>query len=325
MLSTKNIVTDYKEIPQTFIFEYYCQLKEKLKGQDVRISSVFNSKDNDPSMFIYYDKQKEAYKFKDFSTGYYGSEIDLVKLMKNVTFAQAISIIVRDYNDYVLKHGTAYITAEYEEHSKFQVTNYSTRSWTTNDRDQWVPYNIGSSLLQKYHVIPLEFYEMSKEENGSVHSFRITGDFIYGYFTKEGELYKIYQPKNRERKFIKVRNFIQGSDQLGKHDYLVITSSLKDIMAIESMELKVDLVAPDSENSMIPEDDMKRYLKQYKRVIVLFDNDDAGIKAMKKYRDIYQTPLILLTLDKDPSDAVKNHGVSRVKEQLVPLINSRIC
>ncbi len=47
----------------------------------------------------------------------------------------------------------------------------------------------------------------------------------------DGTLYKIYQPKVQKKKFIKVTDYIQGSDQLAGHNHLVITSSLKDILS----------------------------------------------------------------------------------------------
>lgn len=325
MLTTKNLAEDYKSVPSTFIFEYYCRLPERLTGQDVCIKSLFNSKDRDPSMYIYYSDAKEDYRFKDFSSGLSGTAIDLVMQLKKLPFHEAVTLILEDYNNYVSKHGSSYQIGEFERQSKFKVTDYVKRSWNTNDQKQWTPYNIGSRLLEEHYVAPLKQYTMSKEENGELKSFTVTGDFLYGYFTKSGELYKIYQPKNKEKKFIKVKNYIQGSEQLQDYEYLVIISSLKDIMSVKSLNLKVDLIAPDSENSMIPPELMKHYLKKYKKVLVLFDNDEAGIAAMKRYREEYKTPAVLLTLAKDPSDAIKAHGPKKVTEKLVPLIDSRIC
>ena len=41
MLSTKNIITNLKDVPQTWIFEYYCNLEEPLTGQNVKLKSFF--------------------------------------------------------------------------------------------------------------------------------------------------------------------------------------------------------------------------------------------------------------------------------------------
>ena len=64
-------------------------------------------------------------------------------------------------------------------------------------------------------------------------SLEISHDTMYGFFKEDGTLYKIYSPKIRRKKFIKVKDYLQGLDQL-KYDkpYLVICSSLKDALCI---------------------------------------------------------------------------------------------
>jgi hypothetical protein len=42
MLSTKYLVNDYKTVPETWVFQHYCKLSEKLTGQDIKLKSVFN-------------------------------------------------------------------------------------------------------------------------------------------------------------------------------------------------------------------------------------------------------------------------------------------
>lgn len=331
MITTKNLVTNYKEIDSRWIFEKYCNLKEKLRGQDIKIHSIFNSKDKTPSMCIYVDKNKDenVYKFKDFSTGLSGSAIDLVKYLKNYTFHQAVELVVGQYNDDVLSGRINTYDPnnvdDFKEHSKYQVTHHVIRGWNTKDQYLWTQYYIGSEFLNEYCVRPLEYYKMSKIQDGEVHEIIIRGDYIYGYFTKSGELYKIYQPKNKERKFIKVKQYIQGSDQLKGHDYLLITSGIKDTGSLKYLKLNLDMISPDSENTMIPKTQMKIYEKKYKKILVMFDNDEAGIKAMKKYREVYNTPCILLTMGKDAAESLKIHGPNKVKERLVPLINNQIC
>jgi hypothetical protein len=84
MISTKNLVTNFSDVPKEWIFEYYLNLKERLTGQDVKMLSAFNSKDKIPSMFIYFDTSKAEYKFKDFSSGYQGDCINLVQHLFNL-------------------------------------------------------------------------------------------------------------------------------------------------------------------------------------------------------------------------------------------------
>jgi len=68
MISIENLI-EYIHIPDEWIFEKYLNLPQ-LNGQYIKMKSLFNSGDNDPSMFIYYDTGKGTYRFKDFSSGH---------------------------------------------------------------------------------------------------------------------------------------------------------------------------------------------------------------------------------------------------------------
>ncbi len=131
-------------------------------------------------------------------------------------------------------------------------------------------------------------------------------------------------PKNPEKKFIKVENYTQGSDQLTSSscDALIITSSLKDLMAFRKLGLVgYQSIAPDSENSMITKTGMHILKQRFKKVIVLFDNDEPGIAAAKKYQENYGISYVVLDMEKDLSDSVKAHGLIKVKEKLLSLLN----
>src|SRR3982751_489617 len=108
MLSTNNLVKDVKVVPHTWIFEHYCKLREKLKGQDVMIRSPFNPKDNTPSFHIFWSTIKGKYLYHDFSTGNKGDAIDMIKAIHGVPFHMAAQLIVDDYNQYGLLHKSGY-------------------------------------------------------------------------------------------------------------------------------------------------------------------------------------------------------------------------
>ena len=322
MFKTKNLVHDLKDVPTPWIFEHFCKLKEKLNGQDVKIKSLFNSKERTPSMCIYFDSKSKVYKYKDFSTGKGGSAIDLVKDIQNLSYHKACTITVEAYNDFVLHNNGGYDVKEFKEQSKYKVDKYAFRQWTTQDQYFWTQFNIGSRILEEYCVRPLAYYTMVKDDKELV----ISGNYIYGYFTKGGELYKIYQPKTFDKKFLKIRDYLQGEQHLEDNDYLMILSSLKDMMSLRSLKLSnINIVAPDSENSMIKKDTMEEFIKEYKKVIVMFDNDEAGIKAMEKYKATYPAvEILLLPMSKDLSDSIKDYGAKEVRNRLVPLINKKL-
>jgi hypothetical protein len=325
MISTKNLVSDLQDVPKEWVFEYYLNLKEKLIGQDIKMLSAFNVKDKVPSMFIYCNGG--YYKFKDFSSGFQGDALELVKALFNLSSrGHAANKIINDYQEYLL-HNDVPAVVEFKFHDKFKVVDYEMRHWTTQDSKFWTSFKISSSLLSKYNVVPLGFFTMEKkEEDGSVLSYKFSKAYTYGYFREDGELYKIYMPKITEKKFIKVQNYVQGIDQL-KYEakYLVITSSLKDLMCFNKLGIgNVECIAPDSENTMIGESVMGKLSKQYSKIIILFDNDEPGIKAAQRYKDKYGYDYVVLDMSKDLSDSVKDHGIEAVRDKLLSLLKEAV-
>lgn len=325
MFTSKNMVCDINSIPHTWIFEHYCNLQEKLSGQDVRIRSVFNKNERTPSMFIYFNNG--TYKYKDFSSGNGGSAIDFVMKITNLTYTETCKHIINSYNNYILCNDYEYNVKELKKVNKYKIKDYEIRKWNNFDKEYWTKYNINSKLLEEYNVKPLKQYTIHKQNGEEYNEITISDIYLYGYFKNDGkDLYKIYQPANRDRKFFRVAEYLQGSEQLKGCDYLVITSSLKDIMALKSFNLSVDYIAPESENVMVKAEEMLKFFNKYKKVLILFDNDDAGIKAMRKYKEIYKDILIIILplLSKDPSDSIKDFGIKKVFTEIVIVFNRKI-
>ncbi len=322
MISTSNIITDLNQVPSVWPFEYYLNLNEKLVGQDIKILSVFNKSDKVPSMCLYTSLTNNEYRFKDFSSGYVGDRIDLVRYLFSLPSRGSASFkIMADYQDFI-KNNT-YHEAKFEFHDKFKVVDYEIRHWNSLDEKYWTSFKLNSKMLKKYNIQPLEYFTMEKTElDDSVKSYKFIKNFLYGYFREDGSLYKIYMPKNLDKKFIKVENYIQGIDQLTySTKYLIITSSLKDLTCFNMLGIgNIESIAPDSENSMIGETVMNKLILQYNKIIVLFDNDGPGKKAAERYKDKYGFNFIILDMSKDLSDSVKDHGIEAVRNKLFPLL-----
>lgn len=320
MFKTKNLVHDVKDVPIPWIFQHFCSIKEKLTGQDVKIKSMFNTKERTPSMCIYTDPYN-TYRYKDFSTGKGGSAIDLVKDLTHLPFHKACQLIVENYNDFVLHNNGGYDLEEFQRAAKYKVTSHKLRSWSTQDQYFWTQFNIGSKLLEAHNIKPLDSYCMTKDDK----NLCIKGLYLYGYFKEDGTLYKIYQPKTLDKKFIKVSNYVQGYEQLQNHTNLVITSSLKDVMSIKSLKLTIDVIAPDSENTMLKQDIMEELKNKYKKIVVMFDYDEAGIQAMQAYKEKYPfIEVAVLPMSKDISDSIKDFGAKEVLMRLVPILDKKL-
>jgi hypothetical protein len=329
MLRTKLLITDITEVPREWIFEHYLQLQEKLTGQDIKIKSIFNKNDKTPSMCIYY-ASNNTYKYKDFSTGKSGDALNLVIEISNprlTTRGEAAHKIIEDYNDFLLNNKDGYELRNFKKRSKYKVVDFTVRSWSNFDEKYWSKFHINSKLLEYYNVSPLSEYKLQKEdEDGNIVEQVIKSTNMYGYFRKDGVLYKIYHPLVKDYKFIKVQDYIQGMDQLTmKVPYLVICSSLKDIMAFAKLGYKnAEAIAPDSENTMIQEHVITALKHKYKAICTLFDNDPAGIESMMKYHSKYDIPYVILPISKDLSDSVRDTSLTKVREVLTPLLKEKL-
>ena len=310
MISTKNLILDGSKVPSTWVFEFYLDLPERLNGQNVQIKSVFHPSERTPSMWVFVDKGQ--YKFKDFSTGKGGNKIDLVKELFNIDYSKAVFKIGQDYNKFITEKGE-YSQSTIKPEAKYKVDGVMVREWNNYDKKFWLQFNIGYDILDKYNVTAVEYYHMAKEND----RITIKQPYIYAYWNKTGEVYKIYQPRNKKFKFIKVKHHLQGIDQLEYNQpYLVICSSLKDAMCLKQFGYNLEVIAPDSENTVIKPYIIENLKKKYKKVVTLFDNDVAGHNAVNKYEQLYDIKGTWLDSSKDIADLVKEKGFSDAHKEI---------
>jgi nitrogenase molybdenum-iron protein alpha/beta subunit len=141
-----------------------------------------------------------------------------------------------------------------------------------------------------------------------------TASHAYAYVEhKDGKVtYKIYQPfEDKLKKWINNANYSvhQGYRQLPKSGEL-------DVVGVPAIGLQ-------SESVMMKDSVMDEYKSRFKKVVCLFDNDDAGRKLAKEFSKRYDVPsFIVLPLggSKDFSDLVKN----TTKEFSVEHFNKRL-
>ena len=323
MFSTKNLILEETDVPSYWVFQYYLNLPEQLTGQDIKINSIFNPNDKTPSFCIYVDKTIMQYKFKDFSTGRGGNKSDLVRHMFSLGYPQATRRIIEDYNNYIQQNGK--VEVEFVPQAKWEIDFIKYRKWNKDDANFWLPFGIGKTLLEKYNVKPIEYFNMVKEESLEIESLKIGSKHTYGYFDKHGDVFKIYQPYSKKHKFHKVKSYIQGIDQLEyKEPYLVICSSLKDAMCLKGMGYNIEVISPDSENTMIKPHIIANLKKKFKKLITIFDNDDAGKHAVKRYAEAYNINGCTPTICKDISDAMKEIGFDKTHAMLKPLLKETL-
>jgi DNA primase len=95
-------------------------------------------------------------------------------------------------------------------------------------------------------------------------------------------------------------------------------------MCLDGFGYNIEIIAPDSENTIIKPYIIENLKNKYDKIITLFDNDNAGNNAVTKYKDLYGINGTTLNLSKDVSDSVKEYGFDKVHKELKPLLKEAI-
>lgn len=320
-LRTRNIILTAVDLDVEWCFRHYLHLTNILTGANIKIKSPF-SIDKEPS-FSLYKKEGQPYLWNCLSSGQKGDIIELVRRLKSIELKrelkreEAFRIIKGDFMAF-LSGNEMYIESKINQlvNTKGEVTDHIMRRWETKDIDFWSPGGITKKMLEGHNIAPISQFTIHKIKDSVEQNLVIKNPLSYGYYSK-GELCKIYQPGIKSAKFIKVKDYIQGSDQLKfKADNLLIQSSMKDGLCFDGLDIPgYEWVAPDSENILIPKYEIEFYKTKFKKIEILFDNDKAGIEAAAKYTIQYGLPSHLLKMEKDNFESVAIWGqpLTRIK------------
>lgn len=278
-----------------------------------KVGMIYNSpfrKDRNPSFGCYYSKKTGQLLFKDHGTGDCGNVVKFVSLYTGLTnYSDILNNIVdklKITNDTQLVSSKQYIS------SQETVIGVVRQDFTKVDIDYWAQFNISTKTLKKFDVSSIKYYLC----NGIVKSIYRDENPMYAY--KVYNHFKIYKPL--ADKYTKWRNNltendIQGFKQLPKSgDLLIITKSLKDVMCL--YEMGIPAISPSSESTWIPEKTLKGILKRFKRVLICFDRDEAGVKNLRKISKKTGLEPFLVHKKwkaKDISDAIKLNGFENIK------------
>lgn len=231
--------------------------------------------------------------FKDFSSGKTGNCLSLVMELENCTYQEALVIIKKDFN--IKKDFSSRLISNKEYIPK--ITNIKIRSidWNSKYLEYWEQYGISKETLIKFNIKPISHYWINYD--------RFKVEFGFAYILQDK--FKILQPYDELWKWISNTNkdIVQGIEQLDYPKDIIVTSSLKDV-AIIWEQLKIQAIAPNSENTMLPNWVIEK-LKQLNTTI-WFNSDEAGYLGASKYKDDFRIFNHNEELGKDPSDCVKN-------------------
>jgi len=311
-------------ISQEDIYSFY--IREKVESGD-RLHSPLRE-DNVPSFGIYYHKHQQGIlMFKDYATGDCGDAIIFVCKLFNITYYEALMKIAFDFNltSLQITDGKKYYQTMKKVVQKEQVKlGIKIRNWQIKDKSYWSSFGITKRTLIKYNVFPISYVFF----NGDAYK---ADDLAYAYaeFKDNIPTYKIYQPFSKKFKWINNANYSvhQGYSQLpSKGELLIITKSLKDVMSIRDV-LRVPSIGLQSESVMMKDSVMEEYKSRFKKVVCLFDNDNAGINLSEQFSEYFNVPYFLLPNindTKDFSDLVKEVGKEKARQIFTKELNKLI-
>ena len=300
-------------VTETDILSFYLNIKE--------LPCVINSpfrEDNRPSFGIYFNNKSKRVYYKDYATNDSGGLFDLLGKLWKCDYRKVLENINKDINK--IDKGTIRLNTKSSVTIRSSNEHYSTsdlqckiREWRDYDIEYWSQYGISLKWLKYADVYPISHKIIIKNQ----HKYVFKADKLaYAYVErKEGKVsIKIYQPKNTN-----------GYKWSNKHDNSVISlwtkipeygdvlcicSSLKDSLCLYA-NTGIPAICPQGEGYRISTTAINELKRRFKKIYILFDNDEAGILDGKKLAEVTGfTNLILPKFDngKDVSDAYKILG-----------------
>ena len=285
-----------------------------------KVGFIYNSpfrKDKNPSFGIFLSKRSGKLLFKDHGSGVCGDIIKFVGELKGLTnYNDILNTIIKDLK---IKNDTVLTSTYNYKSTSSTVIGVVRQPFTEVDLEYWAKYGITIPTLDKYKVNSIKYYLC----NGVVKGIYKLENPMFSY--KVFNNFKIYRPFGD--KFTKWRNNltsydIQGFEQLPKKgNLLIITKSLKDVMAL--YEMGYTAISPSSESTFIPDDVLEALKLRFKHILLCFDRDISGVRNMRKVS--LKTGLNGFLVHKsfnakDISDAIAKHGQCKVKEWLTKTI-----
>lgn len=283
---------------------------------DFKIGRTYNSplrEDKSPSFGLFISSKDNELLYKDFANGDCGDAFKFVKKLKNITSnSELYKTIYEDMNLYIqsvdLESKKKYI-------AKRASISVSRKKMTDKDYAYWAQFGITKETLK--------FFKVNAISNLFINNV-ITDKYTEKepmYCYKVFDKFKIYKPLSPKQK--KWRGNlsildIQGFEQLPEYgDLLIITKSLKDVMVL--YEMGYDSISPASESADLPEIVMANLTKRFKKIIVFYDRDAAGVKFARKIVNKYKTDFFFINKKhktKDISDFVSKYSLDEAIDML---------
>jgi hypothetical protein len=283
-------------------------------------------RDRSPSCSIKITETGRAV-YKDFSTGEVFNPIQYIIEKYGFTYKQALITISNDFNLNLFtgkvptkktmnKDGVKHVQQPKVSEATIRICSIV---FTHTALMYWSKYGINKEMLDLFEVKQIQAYYLNDsyypiKKNRLAFAYRL-GPFKYKILQLDSS-FKWMTNCNASK--------VQGYNQLPERgNTLFITKSLKDVMTLRGIGLYS--IAPQSESTELPHKAIKYFKERWKRVIIYYDNDAAGLELAEKHANIYNVPYIHNPIgeSKDASDYYKDHSEDKLKILIKSLLDEQ--
>lgn len=301
-------------------------------GQDFdfkkKFSSPLRSKDDTPNL-CFFPGDEGIILFKDFANGKGGDCFKFVQELYNLNFHQALVKIDQDMGLGIMSTPTHKFKVQLVKkpdsiHKQTKLIQIEPRPLTREELDYWWDYQITEKELYDNDVYGIQKLWINKQ---LVPNYNKQLRFAYLY----DSYLKIYTPMSKEFKWISScpNDFISGFDNIkfkikfGRQDKRLIISKSKKDQIVLSKFFKDVCSTQNESSSAINEENMGYILRGYlpEDIFILYDNDEAGIKAASYYSEygfstLFTPDIFRREGIKDWADLVKHKGLDTMENYL---------
>ena len=306
----------YSTLGQEYLFKYYI-------GNFKSVGTKFKSElrtDPNPSCII--TSYNGVLWYKDFGTTDRAVDvIGYVELKHGLSYKEALARVAHDFNidESKIESKPCHISTiskreiEIKTRYEFKVRNYLPR-----DSEYWGQYGLEETDLKFFDIYPIQWLRIIKDKTTVINDEK----FMYVYII-DNSVYKFLSPYS-DFKWLSncTSNHMQGWNQLPESgDLLLITKSLKDVAVLH--KLGYTALAPASESQLIPKSSLNNLRKRFKKILLFYDNDTAGIAGANKNSIAHKLDTIMIPIAtevKDISDYVKYRGIDEAKNLMLQLL-----
>ena len=309
--------------------------------------------DSKASCHIYLDKKSNVYRFMDFGDTDYNLDCFALVAMLNrldcttsQDFIKVMEIINQELALFLESPGKP---VQSDQHKVTNVADAAQRQtqptkqespakvlippvvkeFSTSEINFWRQYGIDLPDLRAYNVVSLKQFRGISNKGNEYCVDSTDAEPMFGYMARR--YVKVYRPKSKRR-------FLYGGDLGGNYcfglkqlplrgDILFITGGEKDVLTLAAAGLHA--ICFNSETVIIPRKLIRRLSFRFKHIIVMYDTDQTGIKAMEKHvRDLaeFDVKKLLLPLNgtKDQKDVSDYFRQGNTSEELMKLFGQML-